>query len=76
MVGVLFFFSWPRAGLTNRVPVRDSRAGAPLGETLSISSELDVAFEIDLVEIPDEPWDDNDSDSDAGVDSETSEDEL
>lgn len=47
------------------------------GETLSISSELDVAFEMDLVEIPDEePWDDNDSDSDAGVDSETSEDEL
>ena len=46
-------------------------------ETLSISSELDVAFEMDLVEIPDEePWDDNDSDSDAGVDSETSEDEL
>ena len=30
LVGVLFFFSWPRAGLTNRVPVRDSRAGAPL----------------------------------------------
>ena len=47
------------------------------GETLSISSELDVTFEMDLVEIPDEePWDDNDSDSDAGVDSETSEDQL
>ena len=28
--GNFFFFSWPRAGLTNRVPVRDSRAGAPL----------------------------------------------
>ena len=25
-----FFFSQPVAGLTNRVPVRDSRAGAPL----------------------------------------------
>jgi hypothetical protein len=28
--GVLFFFFQPAAGLTNRVPVRDSRAGAPL----------------------------------------------
>ena len=28
---VSFFFFWqPVAGLTNRVPVRDSRAGAPL----------------------------------------------
>ena len=26
-----FFFSQPVAGLTNRVPVRDSRARAPLG---------------------------------------------
>ena len=30
LLGVLFFFSRSRAGLTNRVPVRDSRAGAPL----------------------------------------------
>ena len=29
-VGGTFFFSRSRAGLTNRVPVRDSRAGAPL----------------------------------------------
>ena len=28
--GVTFFFSRPPAGLTNRIPVRDSRAGAPL----------------------------------------------
>jgi hypothetical protein len=28
--GVHFFFLRPEAGLTNRVPVRDSRAGAPL----------------------------------------------
>jgi len=29
--GVNFFFSQPAAGLTNRVLVRDSRAGTPLG---------------------------------------------
>ena len=34
------------------------------GETLPILSELDVAFEIDEVEILEEAWDDNDSDSD------------
>jgi hypothetical protein len=46
------------------------------GETLSISSELDVAFEMDEVEIQEEePWDDNDSDSDDDVDSGISEDE-
>jgi len=28
--GSIFFFSPLAAGLTNRVPVRDSRAGAPL----------------------------------------------
>src|SRR6266568_1144334 len=28
--GVHFIFSRPAAGLTNRVPVRDSRAGTPL----------------------------------------------
>ena len=28
----LFFFLQPLAGLTNRVPVRDSRAGAPLSK--------------------------------------------
>ena len=28
--GVKIFFSWPTAGLTNRVPVWDSWAGAPL----------------------------------------------
>jgi hypothetical protein len=38
------------------------------GETLSILSELDVAFEMDEVEILEEdPWDDNDSDSDVDV---------
>ena len=26
----IFFFSQPEAGLTNRLPVRDSRAGTPL----------------------------------------------
>jgi hypothetical protein len=46
------------------------------GETLSISSELDVTFEMDEVEIHDEePWDDNDSDTDVDVDNGTSEDE-
>src|ERR1700679_3561389 len=30
-----FFFLEPVAGLTNRVPVRDSRAGAPLSPTLA-----------------------------------------
>ena len=28
------FFSWPTAGLTNRVPVQDSQAGAPLNPDL------------------------------------------
>ena len=37
------------------------------GETLPRLSELDVAFEIDEVEmVEEEPWDDNDSDSDDG----------
>ena len=37
------------------------------GETLPRLSELDVAFEMDEVEIVEEkPWDDNDSDSDDG----------
>jgi hypothetical protein len=37
------------------------------GETLPRLSELDVAFEMDEVEIvEEEPWDDNDSDSDDG----------
>ena len=46
------------------------------GETLTRLSELDVAFEMDEVEIvEEEPWDDNDSDSEAGVDSGASEDE-
>ena len=37
------------------------------GETLSRLSELDVAFEIDEVEmVEEEPWDDNDSDLDDG----------
>ena len=31
-VGGTFFFSRSRAGLTNRVPVQDSRAGAPLAK--------------------------------------------
>jgi hypothetical protein len=30
ILGGAFFFSWPGAGLTNRVHVRDFRAGAPL----------------------------------------------
>ena len=34
LLGVLFFFSRSQAGLTNRVPVRDSRAGAPLYSVL------------------------------------------
>ena len=43
------------------------------GETLPRLSELDVAFEMDEMEIvEEEPWDDNDSDS---VDSGASEDE-
>jgi hypothetical protein len=43
------------------------------GETLPRLSELDVAFEMDDMEIvEEEPWDDNDSDSD---DSGASEDE-
>jgi hypothetical protein len=46
------------------------------GETLPRLSELDVAFEMDEVEIvEEEPWDDNDSDSEADVDSGASEDE-
>ena len=41
----------------------------PVSKTLPRSSELDVAFEVDEVEIVDEePWDDNDSDTDADVD--------
>ena len=41
----------------------------PVSETLPRSSELDVAFETDEVEIVDEePLDDNDSDTDANVD--------
>ena len=37
------------------------------GETLPRLSELDVAFEMDEVEmVEEEPWDDNDSDSDDG----------
>ena len=39
------------------------------GETLPRLSELDVALEMDEVEIvEEEPWDDNESDSDADVD--------
>ena len=46
------------------------------GETLPRLSELDVAFDMDEEEILDEePWDDNDSDSDAEIDSGASEDE-
>ena len=33
--GVHFFFSQPAAGLTNRVPVRDSRAGTPLAHPIT-----------------------------------------
>ena len=37
------------------------------GETLPRLSELDVVFEMDEVEmVEEEPWDDNDSDSDDG----------
>ena len=43
-------------------------------ETLPRLSELDVAFEMDEVEIvEEEPWDDNDSDSDDGRASEDEE---
>jgi hypothetical protein len=39
------------------------------GETLPRLNELDVAFEMDEVEIvEEEPWDDNESDSDSDVD--------
>ena len=45
------------------------------GETLTRLSKLDVAFEMDEVEIvEDEPWDDNNSNSD-DIDSEASDDE-
>ena len=44
-------------------------------DSVTISSELDVAFEMDDVEIQEEPWDDNDSNSDDDVDSGITEDE-
>src|ERR1700679_484698 len=44
------------------------------GETLPRLSELDVAFEMDEVNIvEEEPWDDNDSNSDADIDGGVSE---
>ena len=48
------------------------------GETLPRLDELDVAFdmdEVEMVEPEEEPWDDNDSDSDADIDSGASQDE-
>ena len=46
------------------------------GETLPRLDELDVAFDMDEVEmVEEEPWDDNDSDLDADFDSGASEDE-
>ena len=46
------------------------------GETLPRLNELDVAFDMDEVEMVEEaPWDDNDSDSDADIDNGASQDE-
>ena len=45
-------------------------------ETLPRLDELDVAFDMDEVEMVEEkPWDDNDSDPDADIDSGASQDE-
>ena len=44
---VSFFFSQPAAGLTNRAPVRDSRAGTPLLSSLSILASPGGALFLD-----------------------------
>jgi len=51
-----FFFSQPMAGLTNQVPVRDSRAGAPLlrsgyRESVTVFPPRASAIQVDLTSL-------------------------